>query len=78
MTASVPNSVRALLLSRCSVVALSKGTGGSEDDLVRAVELELAELGYLTPQFRDVSGNLIFRSKSNTLALIELPKSLCR
>jgi hypothetical protein len=42
-----PNSVRELLLARCSLVSLSIGNGGSGDDLVRAAELELAELGYV-------------------------------
>ncbi len=42
-----PNSVRELLLARNSLVSLSKGDGGSGDDLVRAAELELAELGYV-------------------------------
>lgn len=47
MASSAPNSVRTLLLARCSVLALPKGTGDSEDDLVQAVELVLAELGYV-------------------------------
>lgn len=55
MASSSPKSVREVLLARCSVVSLSKGHGSSAENLVRAAEIELADLGYV------VSNNLRLR-----------------